>query len=688
MREELEKLVAAGKIGRQQVEPLLRLIECGFAVHRSWGFGKITTVDTVFSRLLVDFPSKAGHSLDLAFAADTLRPIPADHILARKASDLAGLKQMAALHHLDLIRLVLKSFGGSATADQIQQVLVPEVIADDWKKWWEGVKRELKRDGHFVVPLKKSDPIVLLETEVNVLERLMAEFRAAKGLKARLAVAAEWLKHFEDMTDTEAASAEIEKVLNHEIASHRQTQPALALEAIFMRDDLRKAANRPPVEGELSVDAIWMQNLDHGRVFEQMTAAKHKQGLQSFRETFPDKWDELLLGLLNRVSARLCGECVRLLVQEDKLQPLKQTLARLISQHGASSELLLWLAKERSDTFADILGPEVFRSMLTAMERDQFNEKRSNRLGDFVLNDHQLLVELIGAADLDVVKDLTRALQYSPAFDDMDKRSLLARIVKTFPSVQALITGDSGRQEANLLVSWESLERRKREYDELVHKRIPANSKEIAIARSYGDLRENHEYKAAKDMQRLLLLRKSELESQLVRARGTDFAGVSTETVGIGTRVVVTDLTSQQRESFSILGAWDSDPEHGVISYLSPVAQSLLNRKPGEEVEFELDGTRRHYRLEQIEPIAATLVSSATPAAPLAEAAPDSSDVGSSIQDDIVATGDPDEANTNESGDTVSNKNPGTGNPPVSSLAETAQPMGVVAVIGRVDAGC
>ena len=65
--------------------------------------------------------------------------------------------------------------------------------------------------------------------------------------------------------------------------------------------------------------------------------------------------------------------------KDGKLDLLKELLARLISQHQASSELLLWLAKERSDTFADILGPEVFRAMLTAMERDQFNEKSSNQ---------------------------------------------------------------------------------------------------------------------------------------------------------------------------------------------------------------------------------------------------------------------------------------------------------------------
>src|SRR5208337_5557285 len=145
------------------------------------------------------------------------------------------------------------------------------------------------------------------------------------------------------------------------------------------------------------------------------------------------------------------GEVAHALISGGKWEQLKELLARLISQHQAGSELLLWLAKERSDSFADILGPEVFRAMLTAMERDQFNEKRSNKLRDFILADQTLLIELIGSADLEVIKDLTRALQLSPCFDDMDKRSLLARIVKSYPAMQALISGEqTNKQDANL----------------------------------------------------------------------------------------------------------------------------------------------------------------------------------------------------------------------------------------------
>ena len=183
----------------------------------------------------------------------------------------------------------------------------------------------------------------------------------------------------------------------------------------------------------------------------------------------------------------------------------------------------------------------------------------------------------------------------------MDKRSLLARLVKAHPAVQSLITGDQARQDSALLVSWESLERRQADYRELVDKKIPANSKEIAIARSYGDLRENHEYKAAKEMQKILLRKKDDLEAEFNRARGMNFANANNDVVGPGTIVQVTDLSTNQTETFTILGAWDSDTERGIISYLTPVAMALVNRKVGDEVEFELQGSKRRHRVEKID---------------------------------------------------------------------------------------
>jgi transcription elongation GreA/GreB family factor len=616
MKEEFEKLVATGKITTAQMQSLLQLTDNGYCWHRSWGFGKITTVDAVFGQFVIDFQTKKGHKMDLAFAAESLKPISKDHIYARKVADIESLRQMAALHHLDLIKLVLQSFNGRATVDQIQQVLVPDVIKDDWKKWWEAAKRELKKDGHFQVPLKKTEPIVYQVKEISLQERLMADFRAAKGLKARHTVAHEVLRNFSDVADKAGVAKEIIAALNGEIVTHQRTQPATALEAIFVRDDIREASNAPATEGEITSAQIWQQEARRiAALLEAVPGAKHRRALLSFKGATAD-WDDALLNALNNVSTKLATEMAETLIEGGKLDRLKELLSRLISQHQASSDLLLWLAKERSDTFADILGPEVFRAMLTAMERDQFNEKRSNKLRDYILDDQGLLVELIGSADLEVIKDLTRALQLSPCFDDMDKRSLLARIVKSYPAMQSLISGEATKQDTTYQVSWESLERRKNEYAELVQKSIPANSKEIAIARSYGDLRENHEYKAAKEMQKILMRRKSELESQLVRARGTDFANAKTDVVSIGTIVNVTDLENNNAEKYTVLGAWDSDPDKGVISYLTPVAQSLIGHKQGEEVEVQGDGAKKRYRIDSIAAYKTADVPATVPQAP------------------------------------------------------------------------
>ncbi len=601
MKEEFEKLAASGKIEGRHVAALTQLAEAGCCIHRSWGFGRIKSVDTVFARFAIDFPGKPGHPMDLGFAAESLKPVPKDHILARKATDLDAVRHLAA-HHIDLIKIVLNSYGGKATTDQIQQVLVPDVITDDWKKWWETARREMKKDGHFIVPLKKTEPVVYQAQETSLQDRLLADFREAKGLKARILVVAEILKVVSDLKDKAAAANEVIAALNPDILSYQRTQPAVALEAIFARDELRTACGVPPTEGEVTAAQVWAQDgIRFGSLLEAIPAAKHHRALESFKAANPDRWTEVLRSAINLVSAKLAKEVASILISNGKLDLLKETLSKLISQHAASSELLLWFSRERNEDYVDILGPEVFRAMLTAMERDQFNEKRSNRLRDFILDDQPLIAELTASADIEVVKDLTRALKLSPVFDDMDKRSLLARLVKAHPAVQSLVSGEQTKQESTLLVSWESLERRRVEYQELVEKKIPANSKEIAIARSYGDLRENHEYKAAKEMQKILMRQKEDLEAALTRARGNDFANAKTDVVGPGTIVQATDLQSNQTETFTILGAWDSDPDKGIISYLTPVAMALLNRKVGDEVEFELHGSKRRQRIEKIE---------------------------------------------------------------------------------------
>jgi transcription elongation factor GreA len=166
-----------------------------------------------------------------------------------------------------------------------------------------------------------------------------------------------------------------------------------------------------------------------------------------------------------------------------------------------------------------------------------------------------------------------------------------------------MIVGAQPQEKAApLVVSWSSLERRKAEYEELVQKKIPENTKEISVARSYGDLSENFEYKAAKQMQAVLMRRKSELEQALHNARGTAFENPDTSRVSIGTIVTLRDGKSGKEETYTILGVWDGDPERHVISYQTAIGQALMGHKVGDVVALNTDEASANFEIITIAP--------------------------------------------------------------------------------------
>ena len=613
MREEIEKLAAAGKIRAGDVDTLEKLATEGFCMHKSWGFGRVTTVDVVLGKMTVDFDGRPGHGIDLSFAPKILEPIAKEHIEARKATDMDGLKRMAALQHHEVIKVIVDSYGQLATNDKVQEVLVPDVVEkDDYKKWWETARREMKKDGHFKLPTRKTEPIEYQSQDIPLQERLLGDFKSARGLKARLPLAVEIAKSAGDLDDATAAAEATLGKLNEEIASHARTQSALALEAVMVRDELAKALGAEVAEDAPGAAAIWETAPALSELLTSMPVPRQRRALESYQAS-DENWAEALMDLINHVPARLVGESVSLLCEGGHQQTLADNLAHQINHHTASGELLLWLAKDKGGDFASILKPETFGAMLSAIERETSHEKRASKLRDFILTDADILETLTGGADLAVVEDITRAIQMSTCFEGMDKRSILGKLVKAHPEVQQFITAAdkeakekdaTSAADATLIVSWESLERKRADLEELVQKKIPANSKEIEIAREYGDLRENAEFKAAKEQQKVLMALQAEWESDIDRARGMNYSDADTSAANVGTRVTVTNLDTQAREDITLVGAWDGDPDNNLISYLTPMGQAIFSSAPGEEVEFQLGEETRRLRVEAISALA------------------------------------------------------------------------------------
>ena len=277
-----------------------------------------------------------------------------------------------------------------------------------------------------------------------------------------------------------------------------------------------------------------------------------------------------------------------------------------IKEHSISSDALFWLCKERgAGVFGDLLDFELMTSVFSALERDQFYEnRRGSKLHDLLIDDRDLVTDIMINTPFAQARDLMRRMMLTPAFEELNKRSLMARMIKVHPELQSMLTGDSEEKVEALVVSWSSLQKRKEEYDDLISKRIPENTKEIGIARSYGDLRENFEYKAAKEMQTVLMRRKAELEQLLQRARGSNFENADTSQVSIGTKVTLLDGTSGEEIEYKILGAWDSAPEERIISYQTAIGQALLGKKIGDAVELPTETASRHRPLRVRRPTA------------------------------------------------------------------------------------
>ena len=122
------------------------------------------------------------------------------------------------------------------------------------------------------------------------------------------------------------------------------------------------------------------------------------------------------------------------------------------------------------------------------------------------------------------------------------------------------------------------------------------------LAREFGDLRENAEYKAAKERQVILHRRAEELQNLLDHARPIVPSTVTGEAVAPGTRIHVKNRTSDEEESYSLLGMWDADPDQGIIFYKAPFAAQFLRHREGETLTITIpSGESFEYEILRIE---------------------------------------------------------------------------------------
>ena len=589
-----------------------------FCIHRSWGFGKISGYDSDRAMILVDFESedRTNHPMDPVFCLGKLEVLDPSHILARHRENPDEIEKMAKKEPVDLIIEILSICeDGCASTREIERTLGFLLGPVKGKKWWTATKKLLIKDPRVAVPNKKTEPYVLRDEPVKPEQEVLQDFFDEKRSKEKIALAE---KLFDLATEKEDLQSDLPRVLEeltNAIMEARNLSQADRLYGIWVRNNLARDVEEDVEKLEPTSASILSDCEDDLPGLADLMPTKfHSRFLDLVTRVYPDDWKKIVVRLLQDTSLKFSGECAHFLIDRDESALLKKSLHTWLDEQTLKAPVLLWILKFRElakfkDLLAGLIGPRLLTAVFSAIDYESLQNATTRRipLAEILSDDKELLPEILGKGTEENAKDLAQALLLNPGFEDLSKRSLLARFIKRYPEIQSMVDGedDSPSSEStsvvtddSLIVSQASYDRKIADLEELTKEKIPANSLAIEAARELGDLRENAEYQSAKDEQKLLLARQSELQGDIMRAKPTDFTDAPSDSVGIGSVVSLIDQANGESQKYVVLGAWDSDPDNDVLSYLTPLGQKLLTKKIGEIVETEVEGNVQSWKIE------------------------------------------------------------------------------------------
>lgn len=563
---------------------------------KSWGFGVVANIDAFSKRIVIDFDSKYGHEMSLEYASTTLSLLDNEHILAINHNDPDKIKDMVKNNPAELVKLILTSYGPMSIILVQEKVFESYLPEAEWKSFWDKARKGLKADPLIDLPTKRSEPIRILHKEKAYDSEWFKAFSKNRDIKAIAGLIAELAKETKARTLTDKETEIMKERIGFCIRGCQWKHPEKVASFLITANNFGYDLL---AEGEVSGSA-W--KVDVAGTTEQMFNKKRltttmckllARDLGPFL-TLIEKHDaertaEILLDIIEDLPL---GPLTLVLEIEERLSPeaCADKLRDLLHTRKANAIIVYWVCShiELSKKWTLSGMADLLSLAIDTLGRDASgaNLKARNMIEAMFINS-EMIKPMFDEIDNIARRDLLRRLKKSTRIDPSLIRSITGRVINLYPELEKMI--ESGTEETSTpqrrLTSWRSYEYRRKLLAELIDHLIPENSKEIAVARSYGDLSENHEYKAAKEHQGILLRRRGEMEQDLKAVQGTDFAGFQADTVGMGTSVKL-ERPDGFIQTYTILGEWDSDKDLNIISSKSRLSQLLTGKKEGDTVEL------------------------------------------------------------------------------------------------------
>ncbi|HKI86538.1 MAG TPA: GreA/GreB family elongation factor [Thermoanaerobaculia bacterium] len=529
------------------------------------GAGRVVEVNLELQCFKVDFEIHQGLSVGFRGAAKLLRALPPGDILRRKIEDPESLRELRDNDPSRLLELTLTSSDRAMTAGEIREALRGVVDEKQWSSWWNAARKHPQ----VVTKVGGRQSYSWAASDSHAQAAVWEAFEKGDP-KTKLDLLR---KNGERDPDLRQRMIESLGAIG---ARARRGDPALALE---IWSGLARTGEAPEDE-TWSPSALLTASTDPRALVAGIGDRSLREQAYEILRSERDDWSDLGHDLfLQEEDARGLDALALLLRREDE-DSFLGLIDELLRQPAKAPAAFTWLA-ERAARDEELMGRNPLRlvqQILAVLPDGKFSSYKQRLLK--LAESGGTIPRLIPLLSVEQAAQVEDLVNRSGALQDFRRTPLINALHLRFPDLRQTT-------EDLLYARPESIQAHEKEFQELLKKEIPANRKAIEEARALGDLRENFEYKSARQRHEYLAARAATLERDLNRARPLDPAKIDTSEVRIGTRLEL--ASGDQKRALTILGPWESSPEKGILSYESELGQSLLGKKPGDSVE--LDGT-------------------------------------------------------------------------------------------------
>ncbi|GAB1482817.1 transcription elongation factor GreA [Treponema sp.] len=579
-----------------------------FVFHRTWGAGRIASV--VGDEITIDFAKKRGHSMSLKMAVNALQTLTKNHIWVLKATwKKDKLREKIKSDPGWTLKTIIRSFDNSCDIKKIKAELVPSILTpSEWTTWSTKAREILKSDPSFGVNPENIDLFMVRDRPISVEEKLFNEFKAEKNFFDKV----QTVRTFTEMKGTEPDSEYFGEMFNYFAAylkSYTQVNEGVVASYLLVKDLVGKY----PYLGtgfQFNFVEIFDEIEDVVAVFTALKDSRLKEEFLKQIKVFVPNWSDVYLKLFPYALLVSIIENLKKEGYEGKLIAMVQNC---YDNYREYREAVVWLFRYQKDeewfaktglSFEKLLITLVHVMDLTYREienhRDTTENRKINKQVQTVLFKEGVLDTFIDAADTDTITRIYTLVDDVKDLDPSIKMRLRNRILDKHPSFKFFGVEEKTIVSRGLIVTMAKFQEKQKQLQHINEVEVPKNSKEIGNAIALGDLRENAEYKAAKEKQEILNATVAKLKDEIERAQLFDPSTVNATRVGFGTTVSLYNETESTEEHYTILGPWESDPDNDIISYLSPFGGSLLNKKIGEHFEFSINDENLKYVVKDI----------------------------------------------------------------------------------------